>query len=53
MTGLAYYKAADGTEYILAGDGSTLYPFNLSTGVVGTTQARVIAGRQRELRAVR
>jgi hypothetical protein len=44
MTGLAYYKAADGTEYILAGDSATVYPFNLSTGVVSTTQAIVIAG---------
>jgi hypothetical protein len=37
IQGLAYYKTS-GTEYIVVADGATIYPFDLSTGAVGTTE---------------
>jgi hypothetical protein len=45
VQGGAYYKSNAGVETLVVGDGSTLYPFALSTGVVGATQgAAIVAG---------
>jgi hypothetical protein len=45
IAGLAYYKTAGGTEYIVAGaNGGSIYPFDLSTGIVGTVGGLPITG---------